>query len=169
MANNNSSDNTPVYYTPPEQVFPVFPNINQQSNNPPQDLFPVFQYDNPPQNNPPEFLFPELNNTPTNNPPANNPPANNPLANNPPANNPLANPGPNADVLYEQDMQEFLRVEAEEEEERRAREEYWLAKRARRQARCAYRIAHGLPYVSTSDDDSSASSNEGWVSDDSFN
>ena len=148
MANHNSPNNGSEYNTPPE----VFQYDNQQHNNPPQDLYPVFQYDTPPQNTPPEVLFPSLNNPPPQNPQPNNPP-------------------PRAlteDELYEQDMQELLRVQAEEEEERRAREEYWLAKRARREARCAYRIAHGLPRVSTSDDDSSASSDEGWVSNDSF-
>ena len=157
MANNNSPDNASVYNTPPEELFPVFPHDNQQANNPPQDLFPVFQYDNPPPNTPPEVLFPPLNN-----PPPHYPPPQNPQPNNPPPR-PLTD-----DELYQQDMQELLRVQAEEEEERRAREAYWLAKRARREARCAYRIAHGLPRVNTSDDDSSASSAEGWVSDDSF-
>jgi hypothetical protein len=152
MANHNSQNNSSEYNTPPEDLFPVFQYDNQQHNNPPQDLYPVFQYDTPPQNTPPEVLFPSLNNPPPQNPQPNNPP-------------------PRAlteDVQYEQDMQELLMVQAEEEEERRAREEYWLAKRARREARCAYRIAHGLPRVSTSDDDSSASSDAGWVSDDSF-
>lgn len=65
-------------------------------------------------------------------------------------------------------MQEALRAEVEEEDERRAREEYLRAKQARRNARCVWRIQHGLPRVLTSDDDSSASSNEGYVSDDSF-
>jgi hypothetical protein len=42
-------------------------------------------------------------------------------------------------------MQEVLRVEAEEERERRAREEYLRAKQARRNRRCAWRIKNGLP------------------------
>ena len=66
-------------------------------------------------------------------------------------------------------MEEFLRFEAAQAEERRAREEYLLGKQARRNARRAYRMAHGLDYVATSDDDSSDSSQEGFVSDDSFN
>ena len=150
MANNNSQDNASDYNTPPEELIPVFPYENQQSNNPPQDLFPVFDYDNPPPNTPPAVLFPPINNPPHYNPPQNQP-------------RPLTE-----DELYEQDMRELLKVQAEEEEEARAREEYLREKQARRNARCAWRIQHGLPRVSTSDDDSSASSDEGWVSDDSF-
>ena len=145
MANNNSPDNESVYNT--RTIFSCIP-IRQSTNNPPQDLFSVFQYVNPPPNTPPEFLFPPVTN--------------------PPANNPPQNPRPNAEVQYEQDMQELLRAEAEEEDERRAREEYLRAKQARRNARCAWRIRNGLDRVPTSEDDSSASSNEGYVSDDSF-
>ena len=155
MANNNSPDHHSNYNTPPEELFPVFPYDHQQPNNPPQDLFPVFQYDNPPPNTPPEVLFPPINNPPHYNPPANYPPQNQPR--------PLSD-----EELYEQDMQELLRVQAAEEAEARAREEYLRAKQARRNARRAWRIQHGLPYVPTSEDDSSASSDEGYVSDDSF-
>ena len=162
MSHNDSPDNESVYNTRHEDLFPVFPYDNLPQNNPPQDLFPVFQYDNSPQNTPPEFLFP----------PAINPPANNPPHYNPPANFPAQNQT-NAraltdEELYEQDMQELLRVEAEEERERRAREEYLRAKQARRNRRCAWRIQNGLPRVPSSDDDSSASSHEGYGSDDSF-
>ena len=162
MANNNSPDNGSVYNTPPEELFPVFPQDNQQGNNPPAplDVFPYSQYNTPPQNTPPEVLFPSLYSPPPQNQQPNNPPPNNP-------------PPPRAlteDELYAQDMQEVLRVEFEEAEARRAHDLYWAGKRARREARCLYRMAHGLPRVPSSEDDSSASSDdEGWVSDDSFN
>jgi hypothetical protein len=65
------------------------------------------------------------------------------------------------------DMQELLRVEAEEAREAREREEYLRAKQARRDRRCEWRIENGLDRVPTSEDDSSASSHEGYVSDDS--
>ena len=149
------------------QQFPANEPVNTlPANNPPQDLFPVFQFDNPPQGTPPEVLFPPVNNPPTNYPPHYNPPTNDPPHYNPPTNyypphyiNPPANYDP---PQYEQDIQ--LRAEAD----RRDREEYLRGKRARRNARCAWRIRFGLPHVSTSDDDSTASSQEGYVSDDSF-
>lgn len=157
MSHNDSPDNESVYNTPPEDLFPVFP-----QNNPPQDLFPVFQYDNSPQNTPPEFLFPPAINPPHYNPPANNPPHYNPPTNFPAQNQPNAR-ALTDEELYEQDMHEVLRVEAEEE-----REAYLRAKQARRNCRCAWRIQNGLPRVPSSEDDSSASSHEGYVSDDSF-
>ena len=159
MSNNKSLDNTSDFNTPPEQLFPVFPNSNESFNTPPQDLFPNFQYDNPATNSPSVFVSPPINNQPTNNP----------TTNNSPVNNQPQNPRPNNEVLYEQDMQELLRVEAEENEIRRAREAYLRAKRARRNARQAWRIENGIDPVPSSEDDSSASSNEGYVSDDSFN
>ena len=70
----------------------------------------------------------------------------------------------------EQNMQELLRVEAEEERETRAREQRAKAKQDRRNRRAQWRLEMGKDRVPTSEDDSSASysSHEGWVSDDSF-
>ena len=72
--------------------------------------------------------------------------------------------------FYEQDMQEFLRVEYEEAQEARAREQRAKAKQDRRNRRAQWRWEMGKDRVPTSEDDSSASysSHEGWVSDDSF-
>ena len=136
------------------QQFPSEHDFGQQFptepiNTPPEAIFPVYQQQ-------PEAQFPINNNNP-------------PTAPQDQPNAPQNQPTPlTEEEQYHQDMQELLHVEAEEEEERRARAAYWAGKRARRNARCAYRIAHGLPRVNTSDDDSSASSAEGWVSDDSF-
>ena len=135
------------------------PHHNSQQNTPPEDIFPVFQYNNPPTPTPPEVMFPPPNNhPPANYPPQYHPPAIQPHQYHPPAIHPPEN-----------DMEYFLRFEAAEADERRAREEYLRGKQARRNARRAYRMAHGLDYVATSDDDSSDSSHEGFVSDDSFN
>ena len=72
--------------------------------------------------------------------------------------------------LFQQDMQELLRVQAEEEDAARALEEYFRAKQAQRNRRAECRIQNGLPHVPSSEDDSSASysSHEGYVLDDSF-
>ena len=117
----------------------------------------------PPNNHPPANYPPQYH------PPANYPPQYDPPTNYPPQYDPPANYPPQYDPpQYDTDMEEFLRFEAEEAAARRAREEYLRGKQARRNARRAYRMAHGLPYVATSDDDSSDSSQEGFVSDDSF-
>ena len=72
--------------------------------------------------------------------------------------------------FFQQNMQELLRVEAEEEREARAREQRAKAKEDRRNRRAEWRWANGIDRVPTSEDDSSASysSHEGYVLDDSF-
>ena len=57
------SDNESVYHTPPEYLFPVFPNENEPQNTPPDDMFPVFPNEIQPQNAPP------VNNPPVENQP----------------------------------------------------------------------------------------------------
>ena len=166
MANNNSPDNSSVYHTPPEEIFPVFQYEYLDPNNQPQDLFPVFQNDNPPPLTPPEVLFPPLNYPPHHNPPTNYQPQHNPpQPDRPPQNQQRALTD---EELYEQDMQEVLRVQAEEEEEARIRAAYLRGKQERRNRRALWRMQNGLPRVPSSEDDSSASSNEGYVSDDSI-
>ena len=126
---------------------------NEPHSTPPEDIFPVFIPDNEPLPN-----LDVVQQQPAQQ--VNNPPV---------ANQPIWR-GLTDEELFQQDMQELLRVEAEEAEERRAYEEYWRGKEARRARRCIWRMENGLPRVPTSEDDSSDSysSNDGYVSDDSF-
>ena len=175
MSHNASPHHNSQQNTPPEDIFPVFQYNNPPTptppevmfpppnNQPPEDIFPVFQYNNPPTPTPPEVMFPPAIQPPQYHPPAIQLPHYHPPAIQPPQYHPPAIHPP------ENDMEYFLRFEAAEADERRAREEYLRGKQARRNARRAYRMAHGLDYVATSDDDSSDSSHEGFVSDDSFN
>lgn len=126
---------------------------NEPENTPPEDSFPVFRPDNEPVPNPP--VVQQQPDQPVNNPPVENQPIWRGLTD---------------EELFQQDMQELLRVEAEEADAARALDEYLRAKQARRDRRCEWRIQNGLPRVPTSEDDSSASysSHEGYVFDDSF-
>ena len=126
--------------------------LNAPVNTPSEDIFPVFTPDNEPVANPPVVQQPEQ------------------VGNNPHVEEEPVWTGLTDEALFQQDMEELLRVQAEEERLARAREAYLRAKQARRKARAERRWQMGLTRVPSSEDDSSASysSNEGYVSDDSF-
>ena len=128
-------------------------NATAPVNTPPEDIFPVFTPDNEPVPNP--HVVQQQPDQPVNNLPVENQPIWRGLTD---------------EEFEEQNMQELLRVEAEEERETRAREQRAKAKQDRRNRRAEWRWANGIDRVPTSEDDSSASysSHEGYVSDDSF-
>jgi hypothetical protein len=123
-------------------------NATAPMNTPPEDIFPVFTPDNEPVPNP--HVVQQQPDQPV-------------------ENQPIWR-GLTDEEFFEQNMQELLRVEAEEEREARAREQRAKAKEDRRNRRAEWRWANGIDRVPTSEDDSSASysSHEGYVSDDSF-
>ena len=111
-------------------------------NTPPEDIFPVFTPENEPVPNPPVVQQPDQ-----------------------PTNNPPARFGLTDEELLEQDLQVLREYEEAEEREAaacRAREDA-RTERANREAQ--YRWAIGLGPIQS---ESSTSSDEGYVSDDSF-
>jgi hypothetical protein len=116
---------------------------NELVNTPPEDIFPVFTPENEPVPNPPVVQQqPDQ-----------------------PANNPPTRFGLIDEELLEQDLQVLREVEETEEREaaaRRAREE---ARTERLNRETQYRWAMGLGPIRS---ESSASSDESYVSDDSF-
>ena len=129
MSRKDFSQHFPTYHDF-EQQFPSHRDFFQRF---PSEHDSSQQFsENEPMNTPPEAIFPAFQQQPEQ--PVNNPPANNPPQNQPDAQRRALT----YEEQYHQDMQEVLRAEAEEEDERRTREEYLRAKQARRNARCAW-------------------------------
>ena len=128
-------------------------NATAPVNTPSEDIFRVFTPENEPVPNQP--VVQQQPDQPVNNLPEENQPIWRGLTD---------------EEFYEEDMQEFLRVEYEEAQEARAREQRAKAKQDRRNRRAQWRWEMGKDRVPTSEDDSisSYSSHEGYVSDDSF-
>ena len=106
------------------QQFPSSSSIpNAPVNTPPEDIFPVFTPDDEPVPNPP--VVQQQPDQPVNNPPVENQPIWRGLTD---------------EELFLQDMQELLRVQAEEDHGARAREARARAKQARRNRRAEWRI-----------------------------
>jgi hypothetical protein len=96
---------------------------NTPLNTPPEDIFPVFKKDNEPVPNPP--VVQQQPDQPVNNPPVENQPIWRGLTD---------------EELFQQDMQELLRVQAAEERETREREVYLKGKEDRRNRRAEWGI-----------------------------
>ena len=128
------------------QQLPSSSSSQETFNTPPEDIFPVFTTVNEPVPNPPVVI--QQPDQPVN-------------------NLPVETVEHNGD---EEVWQELLRVQAEEEREARDREQRAKAKQDRRNRRAQWRWENGIDSVPMSEDDSSASysSQEGFVSDDSF-